>query len=216
MFHVKQKVELLEAIVGWETPNKYTIKDQFGNKVFYAGEETQCLSRNILGKCRPFTVVIKDIRGMDVLRIDRGLDCACCCALFCADSLTVSTANGQKLGSVCEKFNIFSPVFSIKDAGGNTRLKIEGPMCPLTVCGGSVVFKLLTPDGVTIGAVSKEYGGLVRELFTDADQFNITFPPDLEPSIKAVCLGALFLIDYQYFEASGGRTREQGGRRLFG
>ena len=39
-FHVKQKVELVEAILGWETENKYTVKDQNGNKVFYVGEES--------------------------------------------------------------------------------------------------------------------------------------------------------------------------------
>jgi hypothetical protein len=35
---VKQKVELLEAMVGFEGANKYTIKNSMGQKVYYAKE----------------------------------------------------------------------------------------------------------------------------------------------------------------------------------
>lgn len=35
---VKQKVELFEALTGFETANKYTIKNSMGQKVYYAAE----------------------------------------------------------------------------------------------------------------------------------------------------------------------------------
>jgi hypothetical protein len=35
---------------------------------------------------------------------------------------------------------------------------------------------------------------LLREIFTDADYFGITFPIDLDVRMKAVMLGACFLI----------------------
>lgn len=35
---VKQKVELIEAMVGFEGANKYTIKNSMGQKVYYAKE----------------------------------------------------------------------------------------------------------------------------------------------------------------------------------
>lgn len=214
-FHVKQKVELLESLVGWETPNKYTVKDQTGNKLFYVGEESGCCPRQLCASRRPFTLTTKDSQGNNILVFDRGLNCTCCCGLFCPDSLSVSTPNGQLLGTVKEGCNILYPTFDLKDAFGNTQLKIEGPMCPVAFgrC-GPAVFRVMNLSGVSVGTISKEWSGFVRELFTDADYFSMSFPMDLDPAMKAVALGALFLIDFQYFEQ--GTMGGQGGRRLFG
>jgi phospholipid scramblase 1, putative (fragment) len=35
---VHQKIELLESFIGFETQNKYTIKNSMGQKVYYAKE----------------------------------------------------------------------------------------------------------------------------------------------------------------------------------
>ena len=45
-----------------------------------------------------------------------------------------------------------------------------------------------------MGKISKQWAGLLREAFTDADYFGITFPMDLDVKMKAVMLGACFLI----------------------
>lgn len=37
-FHVEQHIELLELITGFETENRYTVKDQMGNIIFYVRE----------------------------------------------------------------------------------------------------------------------------------------------------------------------------------
>lgn len=44
----------------------------------------------------------------------------------------------------------------------------------------------------------------MKEFFSDADNFNVEFPRDASPELKATLMGALFLIDYLYFESSGG------------
>ena len=53
---------------------------------------------------------------------------------------------------------------------------------------------------VVIGKIEKKSCGL-KEFFTDADTFSIDFPVSLDAKAKALMLGALFLIDYGYFEA---------------
>jgi hypothetical protein len=59
----------------------------------------------------------------------------------------------------------------------------------------------LSPDGETeVGKISKQWSGLLREAFTDADNFGISFPMDLDVRMKAVLLGAMFLIDFMFFE----------------
>ena len=45
-----------------------------------------------------------------------------------------------------------------------------------------------------VGSISKQWSGLMREAFTDADNFGIKFPLDLDVKIKAVLFGACFLI----------------------
>jgi hypothetical protein len=54
---------------------------------------------------------------------------------------------------------------------------------------------VLSADGETeVGIVSKEFSDLFTEMFTDADRFRVTFPMDLDVQMKAVLLGAVFLI----------------------
>lgn len=69
--------------------------------------------------------------------------------------------------------------------------------------------QVLTPDRSTeIGTIRKQWSGLARELYTDADNFSITFPLSLDVRAKAILLGAVFLIDFMYFENSGGRVKD--------
>lgn len=49
-------------------------------------------------------------------------------------------------------------------------------------------------NGDEVGKISKQWSGLAREMFTDADFFGISFPMDLDVRMKAVMLGACFLI----------------------
>jgi len=51
-----------------------------------------------------------------------------------------------------------------------------------------------------VGKISKQWSGLGKEVFTDADNFGINFPLDLDVKVKATLLGATFLIDFMYFE----------------
>lgn len=52
-----------------------------------------------------------------------------------------------------------------------------------------------TKDGSEeIGRISKQWTGLVKELFTDADNFGVVFPMDLDVKMKAVTMAATFLI----------------------
>lgn len=55
--------------------------------------------------------------------------------------------------------------------------------------------QILTIDEVSkIGKISKQWSGLMREIFSDSDNFGIQFPMDLDVRIKAVMIGACFLI----------------------
>jgi hypothetical protein len=67
----------------------------------------------------------------------------------------------------------------------------------------------LTPrlqDGMEIGHIKKKWSGLAKEFFTDADNFGVSFSPDLALHVKALILAAVFLIDFMYFEDNAGKN----------
>lgn len=110
----------------------------------------------------------------------------------------MSAPPGNVIGTVEQDWSIFSPSFSIKNEAGETVLKIEGPCCTFSIC-GDVEFKLMTLEGQQVGKISKQWSGFAREMFTDSDFFGINFPGDLDVRMKAVMLGACFLIVSQTF-----------------
>lgn len=56
----------------------------------------------------------------------------------------------------------------------------------------------------------------MQEMFTDADNFAATFPLSICKEAKATILGAVFLIDFMYFEDNAPMsTRNMFSRRGF-
>ena len=190
---VKQKVELLEVITGWETNNKFTIKNALGQKVYWAAEENDCCTRQACGPMRPFNMKVMDVYGNSVIHLYRPYKCQACCYPCCLQTMEVSAPPGTVIGTIEQNWSLFRPNLSIKNANGETVLKIEGPCCTWTMC-GDVDFKIMTLDGNQVGKISKQWSGLIREMMTDADNFGISFPMDLDVKMKAVMLGACFLI----------------------
>lgn len=190
---VKQKLELLEAFTGFETKNKYVIKNSLGQDVYFAGEDTDCCTRNCCGPTRPFDMKIVDSSQREVLHLYRPLRCDSCWFPCCLQEMEVSSPPGNVIGYVEQNWSVFKPSFDIKDQSGQTVLKIEGPFCTFSLC-GDVEFQVTTVDGEQVGQINKQWSGLARELFTDSDYFGISFPIDLDVKVKATLMGACFLI----------------------
>merc|ERR1711936_1037939 len=132
---VKQKVEILEVMTGFETANKYKVLNSVGQEVYKAKEDTDCCTRQCCGPARPFDMNITDNTGMEVIHLNRPLRCQSSCC-------------------------------------------------------GDVDFNVVTMDGQEVGKITKQWSGLAREAFTDADNFGISFPLDLDVKVKATLLGA--------------------------
>ncbi|GFS84554.1 phospholipid scramblase 1 [Nephila pilipes] len=199
---VHQKSDNLEASLSFETKNKYTIKNNLGQKVYTAKEDTGCCTRNCCGSARPFDIIIKDNAFFEIMHLKRDLRCSSCCCPCCLQLLEVSAPPGRVFGRVVQEWSILTPKFRIENASGETVLRIEGPCCTFSIC-SDVELEVLSTNGVKVGKITKQWSGLLREAFTDADYFGITFPVDLDVQTKAILLGALFLIDYMFFESAG-------------
>ncbi|XP_007250734.1 phospholipid scramblase 2 isoform X1 [Astyanax mexicanus] len=199
---IHQKVELMEAMLGWETNNQYVVKNSLGQQVFLAAEENDFCTRTMCGPMRSFVLHLQDNTGREVLTLTRPLNCSSCCFPCCLQELEVQSPPGQPIGYVIQKWHPYLPKFTIKDERKQSVMQIVGPFCDCNCC-SDVNFEVMSLDGASvIGRISKQWTGMEAEMLTDADNFGVQFPMDLDVKIKAVILSACFLIDFMYFENS--------------
>ena len=52
----------------------------------------------------------------------------------------------------------------------------------------------LVRDGNEVGKIVKEYSGALKEIATEADNFYVTFPAQLELDTKIILIGAVLLL----------------------
>ncbi|XP_060595303.1 phospholipid scramblase 2-like [Ruditapes philippinarum] len=205
---VKQQVEIFEIITGWETANRYKVQNSLGQQVYYASEESDTCARQCCGASRGFIIHITDNTGQEVIRVTREFKCGAGCPCFaCDDSwahvVQVEAPVGNIVGYVKQRQSCFRPYYIITDAEHQEVFSMTGPPCCYHGCTWDQDFVVNANDGHTqVGKVSKQWSGLLKEMFTDADNFGISFPVNLDVKLKAVMLGAVFLIDFMYYEKS--------------
>ncbi len=187
---IGQQKEWGEILIGFETTNRYTISDVSGNRLYLAAEEAgSTLLRWFLKALRPFTIAVLTENGQVVLRVVRPFR-------FYFHRAEVVDAKGQSLGVIEKRFSVLRRIYSVLDSSGAEVFQLLGPILhPWT-------FEI-RKDGVEYGKITKKWSGLLKEGFTDADNFGVMFPAEWDVKLKALFLGAVFLIDFVHFENKG-------------
>ena len=208
---VKQHVEMMEAITGWEQANEYTVLDQGGNMLYHCQEESGACMRQCCKSNRSFKLHVRDHNNDPVLLIDRPY------RFFWQELLVtdVSGASGASdftsppvLGTIQRSFTCCSRTFNVIDASGRKLFKISsGIFSPWSF------YLYDATTGAELGKIQKKWSGLAQELFTAADNFGIEYPRGLPKEHKALLLAATFLIDFMYFEDNDMNSNRGRGRR---
>jgi len=210
---VHQQIELFEVLTGWEVSNRYVVKNSVGQQVFFASEESDVCSRQCCGNARAFVMHITDNLGQEVIRLNREFKfcsvapCFCCSGMdCCAGEITVEAPPGQVVGSIKQiKSGCCYPKFQVMDSSGQVIFVVDGNGCCGIGCQGpcctdDVEFQVNSADGQhQVGRINKQWAGCLRGC-TDASNFGVSFPMDLDVKMKATMIGTLFLIDYMFFE----------------
>jgi hypothetical protein len=219
---IKQRVEVIEVLTGFETANEYDILGTTAmgmQPVFFAAEQSNCCTRNLCGSSRSFTMnIFSQANGFrpstqPLFTIERPLRCKpplCCCYL---QELTVNDAAGAAIGRLEQHYDCCGSDMSVL-VGTAVVFKIAGPCCVCDgPCCGDQEFFITTPQGEHISTPAGDaritkmgargIEGVATEMYTAADNFGCTFPPTATPMAKAVLLAAVFMIDFLFFENGG-------------
>ncbi|XP_058042987.1 phospholipid scramblase 1-like isoform X2 [Ahaetulla prasina] len=207
---VDQQLELMEMISGYETCNKYEIKNSMGQWVYFAAEENDEYNMYRYGPFRSFTIKLFDSANQPVIQLSREFHCTCGCpCICCLQKLEVQAPLGTVIGYVKQKCYICRPKFVIQNEAGENILKLHGPNLS---CHGYRDFHFEVKSfnqNSSIGKITRKWKGLAAEAATDASNFLIQFPMDLEIKTKTLLLGACFLLDFLFFERSVTTRRNQ-------
>lgn len=84
------------ALVGFESNNKYEVRNSLGQNVFYAVEENDCLNRQCCGPMRPFNIHVLDNFGQEVITVTRPLNCMSCFFPCCLQEVSQSVSQSKK------------------------------------------------------------------------------------------------------------------------
>jgi len=198
--HVHQVFDTFEVLTGWERNNKYNILNDNEQQFFLAKEDTDCCTRQFLGAQRPFTMNITTMDGRDVIQVDRPWRCQgalCCCHL---QEMTIMSPPGTVVGYVRERHTWCRPELWIENANGERIFDIVGENCCAVYCRcGDISFKVLSAvDNSEVGQIVKKWRGLAE--CVGFNRFSLHFPLDLDVNMKAILLGATFLVDFMFFE----------------
>ena len=189
---ISQKKEWGEIFTGFETKNRYVVLDSTGRELYMAVEEGgSTLARLFLKALRPFEINVLRFDHQPVIRAKRPFR-------FFFHELNMYGANGNLLGTIKREFSLIRRIYSVFDRNGKKIFQLFGPILhPWT-------FEI-RDDSKEYGKITKKWSGLLKEGFTDADNFGVTFPNDWPNEQKALFLGAVFLIDFVHFEDKGNK-----------
>lgn len=187
---VRQQKEMLEVFTGFETKNRYEILDANGQLALYAAETgggaMAFITRSFLKSKRPFTMELLHPQGGVALTLRRPWN-------WFFSEIHVHDSTGQKIGVIDQRFAFFARRFSVQGPGGEELAQLHGPFFrPWT-------FKVMKGEQ-QVGKISKQWSGLLKEAFTDADNFGLELGPEMDLQLRTLALAATFLIDFLYFE----------------
>ena len=142
---------------------------------------------------------------------------------LCRPELIVSLNDGNiKVGTVTHVCTLCNPEFEIVDGNDQLKYLVSASCCqaglifPNSLCGKcyDVLFDIINPGTKeVVGNIIRKSAEL-DELVTDADSYQVNFPPNASPYDKLLIIALGLLIDYQFFETdSSSENKRRRGRR---
>ena len=231
---IKQQPELLEAMTGCETANRYHVLGNVGGYFKYL---FKCVERSsfCMRNCCPsnlrefdmgiFHAVSSPITGNMTGGFARAYKpCKVPCFCFNRPEIIVNLgADNKYIGKIKNMFTCCDPEFEVYNPSGlkyfvRANCCQCGLLCANNFCGkmSSAVFEILQPGSTNVIAnITKMSAQSFSEMVTDADSYQISFPAGATAEDKLLLIALGLMIDYQYFETDSS-DENTGYRRRHG
>jgi uncharacterized protein YxjI len=168
-----------------ELRNQYTLTDEEGKEIGKVEQKKQSPLAFILRLATsldvalPVTLHVTDTSGEEVLNLHKP---------WFRWGITVS-GGGRDLGKVQKQLRVGKATYEVTGPDGQefAHLKAENWRAK--------DFKLEDSSGGEVGRITKQWRGLVTEMFTDADSYAVTFAPESPVDSKALALASALAVD---------------------
>ena len=196
LLHVQQVWEGFEIVLGWESRNKYRILDENQKPVAFAAEQSQgflaTVMRQMLGHWRSFKISIFDENRQKIYDLDFPFR-------WFFKTLIMKDCDGRQIGHLQEKWAFFRKKFDVYNKHGKIVARIN-----------SSFFRFWTFEfhfgPRKLGAIQKKWAGVLGEMFTDKDNFIVTYEDtELTAETRAIMLATCLMVDIIYFEDNQGK-----------
>ena len=193
---VQQRKEWTEIVIDFETRNRYAAMDASGSTIGAIAEVSTgfgaTMSRWFIGSHRALDIHVLEGDGSELLHLTRPF-------FLLFSSLEIAEATGAKLGRINRRFGIFYRKYDLLDEFGNCFGRIKAPRWRIWT------FPVEGTDGISRAKISKKWGGAVREIFTDADTYRVSFEGgSWTATHRKVIFAAAISIDFDFFENNQG------------
>jgi hypothetical protein len=132
--------------------------------------------------------------------------------------------NSNKLGKITEPYKYCDPTYVYENFAGQQKYTIIADCCQCGLfcrkCAETVFFiynNFISSEFSSknsVGKITKKFSGCLKEMLTDADNFEIIFPDDATPEDKLMLIGTALMIDFRYFEDNE-RAKNKNNRLLY-
>ncbi|XP_056149734.1 phospholipid scramblase family member 5 [Lampris incognitus] len=170
-------------------------------QLFVVVEESSCLCLQCCGPARSCSLQGFDDRGHQVFHFQRPLRVDACCLGCCLMEMRVYTPENQLLGTVRQRWSMFTPLLEVCDPEGRSNVRIQGSCCPCR-CLSDQEFQVISMIGEKIGTIWKKWPGFNDECNMDHEYFGLEVPLNMESHTKLLLLAAAFLLSHMFFEMS--------------
>ncbi|XP_030629313.1 phospholipid scramblase 2 [Chanos chanos] len=179
----------------------YSIATETRDQLLVAVEESSCVCVQCCGPARACTLQAFDRQAEHVFLFQRPLRADLCCLGCCLMEMRAYTAEGQLIGTVFQRWSMFTPYFEVCDSEGNLLVRVQGSCCPVR-CRSDQDFQVVSAIGENVGTIWKRWPGYNEECNMDHEYFGIDVPLTMNAETKVLLLAAAFLLNHMFFEMS--------------
>uniref|UniRef100_A0A671LV44 Phospholipid scramblase n=1 Tax=Sinocyclocheilus anshuiensis TaxID=1608454 RepID=A0A671LV44_9TELE len=161
----------------------YSISTESSDQLFVAVEESSCMCMQCCGPARSCSLQGFDKDAECVFLFERPLRAEMCWLGCCLMEIRAYTPERELIGTVHQRWSMFTPYFEVCDSEGISAVRIQGSCCN-TRCLSEQELQLVSSIGESIGRIWKRWPGYNEECNMDHEYFGLDGKSNIHVHIK--------------------------------